>query len=96
MDYFVLKIDSSDSTYDRLILKNMSNNLIIWYLNINKIDSQPVSFSLQNYDLYLKYKNNTKLLVINNNYKGTYRNLCKLELDDNGDLKILEPNNNII
>ena len=74
----------------------MSNNLIVWYLNINKIDSEPVSFSLQNYDLYLKYKNNSKLLVINNNYKGPHRNLCKLELDDNGDLKILEPNNNII
>ena len=93
---FCFKIDSSDSTYDRLILKNMSNNLIVWYLNINKIDSEPVSFSLQNYDLYLKYKNNSKLLVINNNYKGPHRNLCKLELDDNGDLKILEPNNNII
>ena len=86
---FCLKIDTSDSLYDKLILKNMSSNLIVWYLNINKKkDTLPILFYLDNYDLYLRYDNQSIIKIINNNYEGTvYSNLSKLELEDNGELK---------
>lgn len=93
---YCLKIDISDKIYDKLILKNMRNNRIVWYFKIKKKESTLKYFTLENYDLYLKYENKTEHKITFNNYIGKYKNICKLELTDLGQLRIIEPDGSII